>query len=381
MKNKVHSEKKEKITLLFLVVSSFFIILLLSIVICLPFFNVNQIAAAENSPYAPAAPSGPTFGYVGIEYDYSISTTDPNASWMFDWGDGAFSDWVGLVGSEQYVTQSHNWSLAGIYQVRVQYRSPYYIDGIWSSSTEVNISNSTAEDFPTTPSKPSGKATWPVNVSSFYSTHSTDLAGDSIQYRFDWGDGIISKWTAFNASGSSATMSHAWTLTGTYSIRSMARDVYGLNSSWSNPLNIVIEQDSDGDGLSDTTETSLGSDSDDSTDVHALTIAARTHYIVMVTSSDILIFYNTTLESHSIVGSNDDGTYLIDDDLDSAWDYTYDPLSGVATPYDESEESSFGIPLLWIIIGSIVVAIILVLLFLIKTGRIYIYEEYVEEFE
>ena len=69
-----------------------------------------------------------------------------------------------------------------------------------------------------TPSVPSGPATGETNTSYTYTTGgSTCSHGHAVEYRFDWGDGTQSSWST------SASASHGWSSTGTYSVRAEAR--------------------------------------------------------------------------------------------------------------------------------------------------------------
>jgi hypothetical protein len=57
---------------------------------------------------------------------------------------------------------------------------------------------------------------------------------------FDWGDGINSGWTAMYASGATASASHAWNAKGTYQIKVKAKDIHGVENSWSDPLPVQM---------------------------------------------------------------------------------------------------------------------------------------------
>ena len=351
------------------------IVLFLILSFTLIFYNYGGCVVAEGSSYIPAPPLGPESGFVNIEYEYSVFTSDLDALWMFDWGDGNYSAWVGLADSEGSVVQSYSWTLTGIYQIRVKYKSSYVEQ--WSPYMEVNITKPNETDYPNKPTITSGEIAGTANTSYSYSTYATDSKGDKIQYRFDWDDGTISEWTSLVPSGTSSTMSHAWIQAGTYSIKSQARDAIGLNSSWSDPLNVSIDIDSDGDGLSDTIEKMLGSDPKNSSDAYGIDIDDVTHHIVSAAGGEVIIFYNVISEDFSLLGFNDDGTYLLDADCDGEWDYIYNPLFDSVVQYEEpsDEEASFDFPLFWIIIGSVIVVIILITFLLFKKGYIYVYEE------
>lgn len=76
-----------------------------------------------NPPETPEQPSGPTDGNVGIEYTYTANTTDPNDDriyYLFDWGDGSDSGWVGPHNSGATATAKHTWDEEGDYEVKVK---------------------------------------------------------------------------------------------------------------------------------------------------------------------------------------------------------------------------------------------------------------------
>ena len=381
-KHNANKIKKENM-FLFVKFACFSIVMSLFITMIISFFTTGYAVADES--YIPAPPSGPESGFIDTEYEYMIYTTNPDAFWMFDWGDGNYSDWVSLEGSNSFIAQSHSWSSEGVYHVRIMYQSPYF-EELWSPSLDVNITKPTAADHPNKPSVPSGKTTCTVNISYTYSTSGTDDQEDMVQYRFDWGDGTVSEWTPLVASGVAYEMSHVWTHNGTYSVRTQTRDFHKLNSSWSDSLNVCVEADSDGDGLSDSIEILLGSNLSDSSDVNEIVINNNIHYIIFTSYSKNILFYNSISETSCILESNDDGNYLIDYDCDGKWDYIYDPLFGSIIRYEEPPSGNNSIfsfpsdfPWLWILIGIIVIAILLIILFLFKRGYIYFYDEYVIE--
>lgn len=103
---------------------------------------------------------------------------------------------------------------------------------------------------PTTPAIPSGASGALVNTTVAFSTSASDPDGDALQYRYDWGGGVLSAW-------GSAGQAYTWTTSGSYAVKAQARDSHGLESAWSdgkavtisNPAPVVV--DSDGDGYAD----------------------------------------------------------------------------------------------------------------------------------
>jgi chitinase len=118
-------------------------------------------------------------------------------------------------------------------------------------SNQVSYSVPTLNGAPGTPATPSGASAALVNASIAFSTSATDPNGDSLQYRYDWGGGVLSGWGA-------ASQSHSWSAAGQYAVKAQARDGLGAASAWSSAKTVTISQnqpptvtDSDGDGVPD----------------------------------------------------------------------------------------------------------------------------------
>jgi outer membrane protein assembly factor BamB len=95
-------------------------------------FHTNQ------PPETPTKPTGPTSGYIGVNYVYSTSqVTDPDGDqvlYLFDWGDGTDSGWL----KESYA--SHSWNTAKTYDVRVKAMDSNNAESNWSEPLSVTIS-------------------------------------------------------------------------------------------------------------------------------------------------------------------------------------------------------------------------------------------------
>ncbi len=96
---------------------------------------------------------------------------------------------------------------------------------------------------PNKPTTPTGPASGKPGVSYLYTTSTTDPDGDLVSYMWDWGDGTVSSWLGPFNSGATATATHSWTEQGTYSIKVKAKDIYGDESDWSDPLAITMPLD------------------------------------------------------------------------------------------------------------------------------------------
>jgi len=94
------------------------------------------------SPDTPAAPSGETDGQQNIEYTYSAVTTDPQNDqiyYLFDWGDGTDSGWVGPYNSGQTGEAAHSWDERGTYIIKVKAKDVYDHESEWSDPLPISM--------------------------------------------------------------------------------------------------------------------------------------------------------------------------------------------------------------------------------------------------
>ncbi|MEO0115797.1 MAG: PQQ-binding-like beta-propeller repeat protein [candidate division WOR-3 bacterium] len=81
--------------------------------------------------------------------------------------------------------------------------------------------------------RPIGPSDGPINVRQTFYVTAVDPDGQDIVYRFDWGDGIISKWSKPSPSGVIASDTHTFTTEGEKLIKAQAKDTDGKLSEWS----------------------------------------------------------------------------------------------------------------------------------------------------
>jgi len=93
---------------------------------------------------------------------------------------------------------------------------------------------------PEPPSIPAGNTTGYHGTSYTYSTATNDPDGDTLYYRFDWGDNTTSAWLGPYPSGQPTSASHAWATPGLYQIKAIAKDLYGTESNWSVALSVTM---------------------------------------------------------------------------------------------------------------------------------------------
>jgi hypothetical protein len=100
------------------------------------------MANVNHPPLTPDIPSGITQGTPGVGYDYQCQTTDPDGDsiwYLFHWGEGTDSLWLGPYGSTDTCTASHSWVNPGIYHVKVKAKDLYDGESNWSDSLSVTI--------------------------------------------------------------------------------------------------------------------------------------------------------------------------------------------------------------------------------------------------
>lgn len=107
-------------------------------------FFLNQM------PEIPDKPDGPLTGQKGTEYTFSASTTDPEVDqiyYMWRWGDGQYSEWIGPFDSGETISNTHTWSDTGYFQVRVKAKDANGLETDWSESHIINIKKSKTANY------------------------------------------------------------------------------------------------------------------------------------------------------------------------------------------------------------------------------------------
>jgi hypothetical protein len=115
------------------------------------------------------------------------------------------------------------------------------IDPTPSSDTVTIITNSP----PNKPDTPSGETQGQTGTSYPYSTSATDPDGNKLEYGWDWdGDNVVDQWDdnggSYYPSGTTISTSHAWSTDNTYYVKVKAKDIYGEESVWSDPLEVTM---------------------------------------------------------------------------------------------------------------------------------------------
>ncbi len=114
----------------------------------------------------PATPTGTTSGITGMSYTYSTgdssSSLEHSVQYLFDWGDGTYSDWSSSTSA------SKSWTSVGSYIVRTQARcaTDTSVVSLWSPGFSVTINTTQMVNLLLNPDFESGTLNWVQNSSS-----------------------------------------------------------------------------------------------------------------------------------------------------------------------------------------------------------------------
>jgi hypothetical protein len=93
-------------------------------------------------PNKPNKPSGNNSGKIKIVYTYTTSTTDPNGDqvyYMWDWGDGNNSGWLGPYSSGVTASVTHKWAVKGSYSIKVKAKDIKGAESGWSDPLSIKM--------------------------------------------------------------------------------------------------------------------------------------------------------------------------------------------------------------------------------------------------
>lgn len=109
---------------------------IISVISCLVMLYSNS--CKKNEPLDPEAPlpqlnvtiTGPTEGYINLEYSFDFSPKKAGIHYTIDWGDGTTSDWI--MGDYWIPPIKHTWTKTGHFSIRIKregttWCNPYYV--------------------------------------------------------------------------------------------------------------------------------------------------------------------------------------------------------------------------------------------------------------
>ena len=177
------------------------------------------------------AVSGASAADVTVAWD--ANTESDLAGYIFFYGtsSGSYSNSIDVGNNTEY-------TLTGLIEGTTYYfavKAYDTSDNASDYSQELAYTVPTANSAPNTPAKPTGPASGFVQTSYAFNTSGTDPDGDSLTYRFDWGDGNTSGW------GGADSRTHAFSAVGSYCIKAQSQDIHNAASGWSACLDLSID--------------------------------------------------------------------------------------------------------------------------------------------
>ena len=104
-----------------------------------------SVVPENTAPNKPDKPSGEEKGKTGQTYTYTTSTTDPDGDqvyYMWDWGDGNTSGWLGPFNSGAQASAEKSWSVKGDYSIKVKAKDPSGAESAWSDPLSIKMPTS-----------------------------------------------------------------------------------------------------------------------------------------------------------------------------------------------------------------------------------------------
>jgi len=204
----------------------------------------NIVTYPNSNPNAPSIPNGPIAIHVGDSGTYATNATDPNdlheIKYKFDWdaeGSHDYSNFTEFVDNGMPASKSHFWGVPGTYVVKAQAKDEYGYESDWSEGfTVIVYEDNTPPEVPVIDGPTSGKK----ENECTYNITTRDSDGDVVKYFVDWGDGNTTDWIGPYESGETISIDYKWACKGTYEIRVKAKDIYEVESGWSEPHTMHI---------------------------------------------------------------------------------------------------------------------------------------------
>ena len=190
---------------------------------------------------APEAPTiqGPGVAKPGAEVTFGFISVDPDGDdvwYMISWGDGTPAEWSpGRPSGERY-NEVHTYADSGNYFIKAKAKDNDDAESDWSDSIRVAVGFFP----PNTPSRPSGPTSCTTKAAYNYKAKASHPLDDSVSLQFFWGD-TLGGWSPMVASGDFYETTHAFETLGTYMIAVRARDARGLESGWSDSLEVRVD--------------------------------------------------------------------------------------------------------------------------------------------
>jgi hypothetical protein len=102
-------------------------------------------------PKKPTKLLGPRQGEAGKKYTYKYISCDIESDqiyYLFDWGDGTNTGWIGPYNSGEACEASHVWQEKGNYSIRVKAKDEHGAESVWSNPKDISMPKSKNIEIP-----------------------------------------------------------------------------------------------------------------------------------------------------------------------------------------------------------------------------------------
>ena len=115
-----------------------------------------------------------------------------------------------------------------------------FVHGSLWGNPDLGIAPISESNPPDIPGRPDGPISGKARTEYTFTSSTSDPDGDHVYYLFNWGDGTNSGWLGPYVSGEECNATHVWDEQGNYEIKVKAKDEYGAESDWSDPLPVSM---------------------------------------------------------------------------------------------------------------------------------------------
>jgi hypothetical protein len=105
-------------------------------------YSIQSLFITSNPPTKPTTPQGNQEGTIRQNYTYSTSSIDSDGDqifYLFDWGDGSISEWIGPYNSGATCEAEHTWTVKGNYNIKVKAKDSNGAESSWSDPLSITM--------------------------------------------------------------------------------------------------------------------------------------------------------------------------------------------------------------------------------------------------
>jgi PKD domain len=315
----------------------------------------EEVPPPSSENEAPTADAGgPYQGYVNQTITVSAAGSSDDVEvtgYRWDWtNDGTWdTNWLSLSKT------THIYTTIGNFTINLQVQD---VEG----QTDENITTVVVKKGISLQQAPVADAGGPYSGLTyqniqFNGSRSYAINTSIMNYTWVFGDGTY---------GYEMSPVHGYASAGTFTVILTVNDSNNLQAIDTTTVSIIL--DANRNNISDIIDQAIGADITPD-DLRPVLMNGVLYYLVDTNhDGQYDVFYNPTINKKTILGQQA-GVQLIDVDNDGEWDFMYDPLLGSITPY-VAIVTPLDSPWFSVALGVIIFVVILLVVWLYKTGRI-----------